>query len=75
MLKMMLAVVIVVSFANTADAANKRKRQKLYDAPVVSAPMKPYATRTHGPRWAGPGECYTDEGYGRYWPCGAGRAN
>ena len=23
---------------------------------------------------AGPGDCFTNEGYGRYWPCGAGRS-
>ena len=28
---------------------------------------------TPGPPWAGPGECYTDEGYGRYSPCGEGK--
>ena len=25
-----------------------------------------------GPAWAGPNECYTDEGYGRYLLCGGG---
>jgi hypothetical protein len=74
MLKVVLAVLTVASFATAADAASKRKRQKLHHAPVVSMPAKPYATQTPGPPWAGPGECYTDEGYGRYWPCGAGRA-
>jgi hypothetical protein len=29
--------------------------------------------QTPRPIWAGPAECYTDEGYGRYWPCGAGK--
>ena len=74
MFRIVLAALLVVSFANAADAAGKRKRQKPHHAPAVSTPAKPYATRTPGPPWAGPGECYTDEGYGRYWPCGAGRA-
>ena len=26
-----------------------------------------------GPVWRGPNECFTDEGYGRYRPCNAGR--
>jgi hypothetical protein len=26
-----------------------------------------------GPIGANPNECFTDEGYGRYWPCGAGK--
>ena len=33
----------------------------------------PVYLRTPGPPWAGPGECYTDEGYGRYAPCSRGR--
>lgn len=36
-----------------------------YQAPVYM--------RTPGPPWAMPNECYTDEGYGRYTPCGVGR--
>jgi len=58
----------------TADAAAKQKKVRhLAPAPVISAPAYPYFARTPGPPWAAPGECYTDEGYGRYWPCGAGR--
>jgi hypothetical protein len=75
MLKVMLAVLTVVSIATAADAAGKRKRQKPHHAPVVSMPAKPYGMQTPGPPWAGPGECYTDEGYGRYWPCGAGKSD
>ena len=74
MLKIVLAAVVGFSFAtlDTADAASKRKRQKVRAVPVVTMPAKPLA-RTPGPAWAGPNECFTDEGYGRYWPCGAGK--
>ena len=77
MLKFVLAALAAISLASfdSAEAASKPKRQKVHYAPVVSVPAKPYATQTSGPPWAGPGECFTDEGYGRYWPCGAGRAN
>ena len=72
------AAVTTLSFIiiGAADAASKHKRKVArHYAPGVYMPVTPYATRTPGPIWAGPGECYTDEGYGRYWPCGAGRAN
>jgi hypothetical protein len=74
MFRIMLAAVAAFSLASlgSADAASKRKRQIVRAAPVLSAPVLPLA-RTRGPLWANPNDCYTDEGYGRYWPCGAGR--
>ena len=80
MLKIILAAAVAVSFASldVADAATKKKKQKVRaTAPanyVVPANLYPYYARTPGPPWAAPGECFTDEGYGRYWPCGAGRS-
>jgi hypothetical protein len=60
-----------------ADAASKHKRHRVivHHPARLTAPVAPYVTRTPGPPWAGPAECYTDEGYGRYWPCGAGRGS
>lgn len=72
MLRTIIAVLVAISFANldSAEAASKGKRQKVRAIPpVLTTPV----ARTPGPIWAGPGECYTDEGYGRYWPCGQGR--
>lgn len=72
----LIAAVTALSFfaVGTADAAAKRKHKKVRPmAPVASAPAIPYGARTPGPVWAQPGECYTDEGYGRYTPCGAGK--
>ena len=59
----------------TADAATKKKRmpEAAPPNPTIAAPAYPYYARTPGPAWANPNECYTDEGYGRYWPCGAGK--
>jgi hypothetical protein len=73
---MIIAAVTALSIASigTADAASKRKAHKLrHYAPVAAVPAAPHAVRTPGPIWAGPGECYTDEGYGRYTACGSGR--
>jgi hypothetical protein len=54
-----------------ADAATKRKkvRHHVAPAPAVTTPAN---LRTPGPPWAGPNDCYTDEGYGRYLRCGGG---
>ena len=73
MLKIIVAAAVAISFAglDVADAASKKKQKVRATAPVGY--VAPQYLRTPGPPWAGPGECYTDEGYGRYWPCGAGR--
>jgi hypothetical protein len=73
MLRVIVAVTVAVSFASldAADAAGKRKRKKVHAHPAATMPMKPSVTRP-GPSWAGPNDCYTDEGYGRYVPCSGG---
>jgi hypothetical protein len=75
MLKIIVAALAILSLWGTssADAASKRKRQKVHVAPIAAVPAVPYGVRTPGPPWAQPWECYTDEGYGRYTPCGAGK--
>jgi len=75
MYRILIATLAAVSLAGigTADAAAKKKKVR-YVAPAITAPAYPYYARTPGPIWAMPNECYTDEGYGRYWPCGAGRS-
>lgn len=75
MLRVMLAVLAIVSIASLdADAAVKRKRHKVRTIPpTLNMPAHPTTARTPGPPWAGPGECYTDDGYGRYLPCGIGK--
>lgn len=76
MLKVTLIVVTALSIASldAAEAASKRKKAKVRAAPI-GVLQAPAIARTPGPVWAGPTECFTDEGYGRYWPCGAGRDN
>jgi hypothetical protein len=72
-----LNVAVAISFAavGAADAKSKHKRYRVHHgAPYAYVPVSPYAARTPGPPWAQPWECYTDEGYGRYRPCSAGRS-
>ena len=76
MFRIIVAAVVAFSFASadSADAAGKRKRHKVrHIAPIAAVPMAPHGVRTPGPVWAQPWECSTDEGYGRYLPCGAGK--
>lgn len=76
MFRIIIAAVVAFSLAglDSADATSKRKRQKVrHHAPVAAVQAVPYGMRTPGPVWAQPSECYTDEGYGRYTPCGAGK--
>jgi hypothetical protein len=73
MLKIIVAAVVAISFAglDVADAASKKKKQKVRAAAPITHGA-PVNLRTPGPPWAGPNDCYTDEGYGRYLRCGGG---
>jgi hypothetical protein len=75
MTRILIAVIAALSLGICgADAASKKKKVRhVAPAPAMSAPVPPYYARTPGPPWANPNECYTDEGYGRYTPCGAGK--
>lgn len=75
MLRVTLAVLAILSVASLdAGAAVKRKKHKATAIPpTLNAPAHPTTARTPGPPWAGPGECYTDDGYGRYVLCGVGK--
>jgi hypothetical protein len=74
--KILIAAVAVVSIAGAGAAEayhGKRHKMVRHHRPAV-AYVQPAPMAYPGPRpiWAAPGSCYTDEGYGRYWPCGAG---
>jgi len=70
-----LAALSLMSLGAVDAAAKKKQTHHAATAPVMSAPVYQYRATTSGPPWASPNECYTDEGYGRYWPCWAGRSN
>ena len=74
MLKIIVAAAVAVSFVSldVANAASKKKKQKVRATAPVSY-VAPANLLTPGPPWRGRGECYTDEGYGRYSPCGEGK--
>jgi hypothetical protein len=66
--------ILIVMFATTvaastgAEAATPRKSAKpeaWQTAAVAARPMTPAR-----PTWASPNDCFTDDGYGRFTPCG-----
>jgi hypothetical protein len=71
MTRILIAMLAMLSLGiGAADAATKKKNVR-HVAPT-SAISAPANLRTPGPPWAGPNDCYTDEGYGRYLRCGGG---
>jgi len=71
MTRIQIAIIAALSVGiGAADAATKKKKaRQAAPSPAISAPAN---LRTPGPPWAGPNDCYTDEGYGRYLRCGGG---
>jgi hypothetical protein len=75
----MVAVVLAAMLAQ-ADAAGRTQQRHQHARGFYSAPVSissGYSVNSGyniprigpGPLWAGPNECWTDEGYGRYTPC------
>ncbi len=76
MSKILIVAIALALTASAADAGYKHKRYRTHHWVAQHAvPGDPYAAfYNHGPKppWGAPQQCFTDEGYGRYWPCGAG---
>ncbi len=72
--------VLGVSVADAASRKGKRHKVTRAPAPVVHSAV-PFAYRpapgvpANRPPWAGPNECFTDEGYGRFTPCDISKDN
>lgn len=59
----------ILSSFSAADAGSRHKRHhQNYSQGMWSAPVAQRAARV-APRWSGPNECWTDEGYGRFASC------
>lgn len=76
-IKFLLVAVAALSLTGVgaADAATKHKRHKAvaHHPAGLYEPPAPNTMQPRGPIGANPNDCFTDEGYGRYWPCGAGK--
>ncbi len=71
----LIVAVAALSFvaAGTAEAAGKPKHHKVVGADGLVAYLPAPVVSAARPPWAAPWECYTDEGYGRFRSCSAGR--
>jgi hypothetical protein len=70
-----VAVALVLAGTSSADAARRKgpkPEARAWQTAAVAA--RPYygPAVAAGPAWAAPGECFTDDGYGRFWSCSAG---
>ena len=74
------AAVALSVFADTADAASKKRHKRVVHTPVAAQPARigPPATYRQEParmieiapgKWISSWGCFTDEGYGRYGSC------
>ena len=66
-LPVLLVIGALVAAAAPADAARHKKVR-----PAAARPAPAYLQPAARPSWAGPQECFTDNGYGRYLPCALG---
>ena len=71
-----LALALTAGVANAVYWKHKPRLARHHHAVVVQVnPADHYPSYYEpGPRpaWAPRGSCFTEEGYGHYWPCGAG---
>ena len=67
MRRVLLAAALAVLFTGgSADAAQRQKPRK---HATPAAPVPASRALPGKPAWAGPNQCWTDEGYGRHAPC------
>ena len=71
MSKVLIATVALLLAATAnADARTKHKRHRIAHAPTTAyVPVDPVFRGR--PAWAQPWQCFDDQGYGRYIPCGS----
>lgn len=66
---LLVAALVAIIGTTAADAATRRHKQPARAAATATAPIQ---RPQIGPPGAGPNQCWSDEGYGRYSPCDAG---
>jgi hypothetical protein len=77
MTRILLFAIVAIGLVvpeTTVDAASSKKKRRAYEYDhqygYYRAPQAPAGQRRRGPPWAMPNECFNDEGYGRWSPCG-----
>jgi hypothetical protein len=64
-----VAVAVALAGTSAEAAARKKPEARALQSAAVAARTYEVANR---PSWAAPGECFTDDGYGRFSPCSSG---
>ena len=77
MTRTIIAVVAVALVGTVSAEAAARKSPRpearaLRAAAVAAHFAAPLTASLGRPSWAAANECFTDDGYGRFWPCSAG---
>jgi hypothetical protein len=70
MIRILIVVTAIVLVGSTGAEAAARKNVKAAGWQTAAAAARPITPAR--PAWASANECYTDDGYGRFWPCSAG---
>ena len=73
---LLLGIALAIAVSGTsAQATTRYKHYRTAHPPQVAAGAYAPAQRSPrvGPVWAGPYDCFSDEGYGRWMSCGGGR--
>jgi len=67
-----VAIGLILPLAGAEAAASKKRRAYEYDHHYgIALPAQAsVGMMRRGPPWAMPNECFNDEGYGRWSPCG-----
>jgi hypothetical protein len=75
MSRVLLWVAITTAVLGTSAQAATRHKHDAARVPHLAAQTSAPVQRAPrvGPVWAGPNECFSDEGYGRWMSCGGGR--
>jgi hypothetical protein len=68
-----ISLIVPITAADAAGAKKRRSYEYDHHYGISRTLQAPVGLRTPRPAWAGPNECYTDEGYGRFAPCSWGR--
>ncbi len=66
------ALIAPVSQASAGDMHHSRydaRHHQQHSQRNMQMRNSPVSMRTRGPRWASPGQCFEDLGYGRYESC------
>jgi len=66
-----ISLIMPVACIEAASSHKKRRSYEYHHQYGIYLPTQaPPAVRKRGPPWAMPNECFHDEGYGRWSPCG-----